>query len=871
MPTYCYNCMKPIEAGTAVCPHCRQSTRMDAPAHQLRPGTFLRNRYVVGRVLGQGGFGITYIGRDTVLNMRVAVKEFYPNGIAYRDHHVNEFITITDSGQGFFQSEKQKFLLEAQTLARFYSEPGIVSVHDYFEANNTAYIVMEYLDGITLKSYVLARGKIPTDVVFRVMRPLIHTLEKVHAQEVIHRDISPDNIMVLQNGSLKLLDFGAAREVDREKSLSVMLKPGYAPEEQYRRKGMQGPWTDVYALCATMYFCVTGERPEEAPDRVWKDEVKRPAELGAAITPPQEGVLLRGMAIRTEDRYQSMQELREAIDKVSTVLAQGEQTLYTDTRIHVTEQTNTVEEKAGGQQTYTAGEDKKDGPPDHDTDNDTDHRKRPYWLFVLLAALCIGLFFGLKNLDISISKKEAPTPLPQAVEEKAEDIAAEEAGVAEADNTPAETDSVSPEADALYEQGKASYEKKDYAAALSAFQEAAEAGSVDAMNRIGSMYRMGYGVKRDYEQAMAWYTRALERGSIDAMTNFGIMYRMGYGVEQDYDTAREYFLRAVNGGSTSAMNNLGYMYTYGNGVEKNGEKALEWFNKSLELGDTSAAQGIGSVYAECYYDYDEALEWYNKALDAGSESAALNIGNLYEYKLQDYEKALEWYTTAAEEGDGNAMISIGQMYTYGHGVTENYDEALAWYNKALDAGVDRARSNIAALYYRQNDYDKALQAYLELADEGDGSAMDMVGLIYQYGDGVTQNYEKAMEWYLKAVDIGYTYAMCSIGDLYKNGYGVEKNIEKAMEWYLKAVDAGETSAMTTIAMVYYYGNGVEKDYAKALEWYRKAADAGSSFAMYEVAEMIENGEGTQADPELAQEWYRKAATVGFDSAKEKIR
>ncbi len=317
MSKYCYHCMLPMPETGMRCPHCGKVQQADCAKHLLRPGTLLRQRYLLGRSLGQGGFGITYIGRDLLLNMRVAVKEFYPNGYAYRDHEVSGAITVTASGQDFFRAGKQKFLHEAQTLARFFEEPGIVSVHDFFEENNTAYIVMEYLDGVTMKRFVAANGRIPADVLIRVTLPLMRALGKVHAQGIIHRDISPDNIIVLPDGTLKLLDFGAAREIGGDKSLSVMLKPGYAPEEQYRSKGRQGPWTDVYALCATLYYCLTGVRPEESVERAMNPDsnLRRPSELGAVISPEQESVLQRGLAVRAEDRYPSMEALANAFSR----------------------------------------------------------------------------------------------------------------------------------------------------------------------------------------------------------------------------------------------------------------------------------------------------------------------------------------------------------------------------------------------------------------------------------------------------------------------------------------------------------------------------------------------------------------------------
>ena len=316
MKRYCYSCMKPFDGAEERCPHCGAVRSYSAPIHQLRPGTVLDGRYLVGKAIGQGGFGITYIGRDTVLDLRVAIKEYYPNGYSTRNHRVSDVVTITDDDRdGFFHNGKDKFLREAKILAMFCDDPGIVGVRDYFEANATAYIVMEYLQGVTLKDYITERGPLPAAGVLELMHPIITVLGKVHEHGVIHRDISPDNILLLADGRPKILDFGAAREVSEGQSLSVMLKLGYAPEEQYRRKGRQGPWTDVYALCATMYFCLTGFAPEESIERVWNNDenMVKPSEAGSDIDPREEAVLLKGLAVKSADRYQSMRELEAAL------------------------------------------------------------------------------------------------------------------------------------------------------------------------------------------------------------------------------------------------------------------------------------------------------------------------------------------------------------------------------------------------------------------------------------------------------------------------------------------------------------------------------------------------------------------------------
>ena len=217
-------------------------------------------RYLTGRVLGVGGFGVTYMALDMTLEAPVAVKEYLPSGLAIRDNdHYSMTITDLDE-QEKFDAGVTKFLDEARILAKLRSVPTIVSVHDYFRENNTAYFVMEYVDGVDLAKYTKAKGgKISFEEMRTLFLPIIDALGAVHAQNLLHRDISPDNILVMRNGSPRILDFGAARQaVDSGKSKSIILKHGFAPEEQYRKHGNQGPWSDEYALAATMYLVLTG-------------------------------------------------------------------------------------------------------------------------------------------------------------------------------------------------------------------------------------------------------------------------------------------------------------------------------------------------------------------------------------------------------------------------------------------------------------------------------------------------------------------------------------------------------------------------------------------------------------------------------------
>ena len=314
---YCYFCMKEMEADVKICPHCGKGQNIITPPHRLLPGTMLNGRYVVGIAKGEGGFGITYIGRDKKLDRLVAIKEYYPTGYVNRNNTISPAVAevTSEDSSAFFRKGCDRFLKEAKTIAKFSGEPGIVNVIDYFEENNTAYIVMEYLDGITLKDYLTQKGKLSVEETLSILRPVMLSLEKIHQQGLIHRDISPSNIMLVED-AVKLIDFGAARNTSGSgnKSLSLMRKPGYAPEEQYRSKGLQGAWTDVYALCATIYKCITGITPDEANDRLFADELKAPSALGINVTPTFETALMKGLAVHQKDRYQSIKELLEGFN-----------------------------------------------------------------------------------------------------------------------------------------------------------------------------------------------------------------------------------------------------------------------------------------------------------------------------------------------------------------------------------------------------------------------------------------------------------------------------------------------------------------------------------------------------------------------------
>ncbi len=404
---HCVYCMR---ANTDdKCLECgKRTSEYVAAPHHLSPGTILNNKYKVGAVLGEGGFGITYVGRDTKLDLRIAIKEYFPSGIVNRNNTAsNEITAHYGDAQSYFEKGKKSFLEEARTLAKFSNDPNIVSVRDFFEENNTAYIVMEYLEGMDLKDYLSSKGVMTFNDAFQLLSPIMTSLSKVHKYGLIHRDISPANIMVLNDGVVKLLDFGAAREVDGadEKSLSILLKPGYAPEEQYRTRGKQGPWTDVYALSATIYKLITGVTPEDAMNRIFEDSLVKPSSINPDLTSIQDNVLLKGMGVHQENRFQSMDELQQACNNAlkdahqeSSVLWDGESTISGEqyfgmkhgiTSVHVRKGIVDNSSKTDNKKQDLSEQDIKKEVPSIDAKNEPTQKKPNiiYFIFSILTGL----------------------------------------------------------------------------------------------------------------------------------------------------------------------------------------------------------------------------------------------------------------------------------------------------------------------------------------------------------------------------------------------------------------------------------------------------------------------------------------------------
>lgn len=309
----CLNCMH-MTKEEDFCPVCGKPKKgLKTFGRALEPGTILNGKFLIGNILGMGSFGITYIGFDMLLEYRVAIKEFFPSEMVERTEE-GDLIVMGDTTEEEFQSELKAFLRESRTLAQFAKYPGIVSIKELFYANNTGYMVMEFLEGGTLRRFIDTNGgHLSPEKALSLMEPVISSMEEIHKSGLIHRDISPENIMLDSDGSIKVIDFGATKKLNNNKTAQVYFgKFGYAPLEQMLGEG-QGPWTDVYGICATLYCMITGDIPTDAFQRSMNEPLTPITDYNINIDSRIADAIMKGMSMECKDRQQDMGMLRRTL------------------------------------------------------------------------------------------------------------------------------------------------------------------------------------------------------------------------------------------------------------------------------------------------------------------------------------------------------------------------------------------------------------------------------------------------------------------------------------------------------------------------------------------------------------------------------
>ena len=729
--------------------------------HALPVGCQL-NEYRIEGVIGSGGFGITYKALDTQLDKTVAIKEYLPSDFAVRTDATTVQPKST-ADQDDYQWGLARFLDEARTLARF-EHPHLNHVRRFFEDNNTAYLVLDYVEGETLSDLLKREGQLDSTRLQRLVAELLSGLDEVHSAGYVHRDIKPSNIMVRENGSSVLLDFGAARQVlgQRSKSLTSVLTPGYAPIEQYDQKGDDiGPWTDLYALGMVAYRCVSGISETELIDAITRarlankgkqDQDMKPAvEVGKGHYPSS---LLKAIdwaiKVEEEDRPQNVAAIKEML----------------------------------------AGDEVSDDAPDAvSVDKPAKQPSSPkseqfwvwFWVVAVVPLFVLIVWFAALDHDerlmeeraAGVEQREEAKRVAQAERERVAERArvaqaerervAERARVAQAERervaeraraAQAERERVAeraraaqaererrknPARVAMAQKCRKYYRNKEYAKALDSCLQAAVQGDTLSQIGLGEMYRNGYGVAQDNTEAVKWYRKAAEQGDALGQLTLGSMYLNGRGVAQDYAEATKWFRKAAEQGGALAQNGLGLMYEYGKGVAQNHTEAVKWYRKAAMQGEASAQYNLGTMYLNGYgvaQDYAEATEWYRKAAMQGEALGQYNLGvmylNGYGVDQNDIE-AVKWFRKAAEQGNAWGQYNLGTMYQNGQGVAQNHTEAVKWYRQS--------------------------------AKQGDADAQYNLGVMYENGQGVPRSYTKALMLYRKAADQGHVGAKEALEDL----------------------------------------------------------------------------------------------------------
>ena len=542
--------------------------------------------YEIREILGQGGFGITYLANDQNLAHEVAIKEYFPIDLATRGPE-GSVEPLSPDFEERYRWGLERFIDEARTIGQF-KHPNIVRVRNVFEANNTAYMVMDYELGESLQEILSRRKILDEPDIETVVFPIVDGMKLVHAHGFIHRDIKPANIFIRVDGEPVLLDFGSARQALEESrnSLTSIFSKGYAPIEQYNtNEDQQGPWTDIYALGATMYRAIAGVPPSDAIDR------------SSAISLASRDTYVSAKEIG-QDRYSA--HLLDAIDYAMQFRKQDRPQTISEWQSVLMGRVSVAEDKRSREET-----------PGPAAAVESDEFSKELQLAELgdAAAQASVAFKYAKGIDTGRDDFEAMRWYRMAAEQ--DDIGAQfNLGV-------------------IYAKGRGV--EQDYAEALKWYLRAAEQGDMNAQATVAKMYLKGIGTERDLGAAFDWCRRAAKRGHLNSLFIIGEMYARGLGVQENQEEALRWYKKAAERGHTGAQLALAYMLGKGQGTERDDVEAYQWYLQAAEAGDPIAQYNLGVIYAKgrgIERDAGEARKWYALAANQGVEGAQRALDRL---------------------------------------------------------------------------------------------------------------------------------------------------------------------------------------------------------------------------------------------------
>lgn len=843
---------------------------------ELPAGTRLDGAYVIERVLAAGGFGITYSAQDVRLRKRVAIKEYFPSELAVR-HATVSVSPKSESVAELFEWGRRRFVEEAQTLARF-RHPSIVGVSRIFSANNSAYMVLEFIEGPSFKAWLARTDAPPTqEQLDAIVRPLLDALETVHVAGVLHRDIAPDNILMQDGRTPVLIDFGAARSAigARSRTVAAIVKPGYSPKEQYTIEvDAQGPWTDIYALAATLYQAVTGGAPVDAQAR---DLGSHLAPAVSAARPEYRREFLAAidaaMALRPSERPQSIAAWRP--------LLFAEPPARTVAAMATSATTEAMSLADAGVATAR--------PPIR--------RSRKRGRILALAALGASLLgSGAYVLLDAMTEMRLRIDAERLSKAQTERIAAEIIARQQAE---AETKRIGGEIAASRARSEAEARKaaEDIAAARQAEQEARRLATQAEAKRAEAEAE----ARRQREEQQRRQAEA-ERQQRDAEARVKAAEAEARRRADEIETRRkgeEEARRAVADAEaklkaevdrrrkletddTKRKTDAEAEARRRSEEAKAGSEARRKADEDAKRKTETEARQRAEADARRRSEEDrrrkaeadartKADEEAKQKADADSRRKAEETTKRFAearklYLEKSYVRAAELLEPLARAGHVDAMAHYGNLFLHGWGVDRDDAKAKEWFEKAAAAGHVWANTGLGVVFERgravPRDYAKARELYEKAAALGDATAVSNLGWLFYNGRGVPQDFPKAREHFERAA-ANVASAMNGLGSLYRHGYGVQKDLAKAREWLEKADAAGDRYATGNLGQLYAEGLGVPKDLARARRLFTSSAESGNGHGMNLLGNAHENGWGGPVDLPKAREWYEKSANAGW--------
>ena len=665
---------------------------------QLNKGTELQNgKYRILGILGQGGFGITYLAQQERPNRKVAIKEFFMKEHCNRDGDSHNVSVPSVGSRELVKHFRHKFLKEADLIASF-DNSNIIRIHDVFEENGTAYYVMEYLEGKSLKAIVDEQGALPEDVAVKYIRQVCNALKEVHENNLLHLDIKPANIMLGKKGNAVLIDFGISKHYDEDgvqtSSTGAGISEGYAPLEQYETGALKTftPVTDIYAVGATLFFLLTGTRPPKASEVMNHGLPALPGNVSPAVRKAIE----TAMQPVTANRPQSVEEFLRLVESGEMKDESGKMKDERAKSKDESEETEVVVKK--GDDDETVGDWEKETSNENDTDltdlsgaakvlnknNAVPKEKKSskgLWIIILLAVICgaVGGFMllgggnavkkdSVKDTAMTVAEKSdtankdsvSAAVIPDVIKDTSEIIVQTEPleafVIKEDKNADKKADDKSNDKSAemsageACSKGNAAYDKKEYNAAAKLYLFAAEKGHADAQYMLARCCMTGRGVPVSEKDMVKWMTKAAEQGHAYAQNELGLCYKFGKGVEKSDSEAAKWFRKAAQQGNADGQCNLGICYEYGEGVEKSLETASDWYKRAAKQGHEEAKKYLNDIVNK--YQSSSVTgtinghEYVDLGLPSGLKWATCNVGAS---KPEEYGNYYAWGETSTKE------------------------------------------------------------------------------------------------------------------------------------------------------------------------------------------------------------------------------